>query len=111
MAAAIVITVIFPPFVEHAHGALIGHGYGFILFWPDGRAVTPIIHTQTILLEWAAIAIVAAISWVLCQPPNYTSIVDRILSATLARNDAILEAERIRADAMIRAAEAKNTPM
>lgn len=102
--AAIVTTLIFPPFVATGGNncLTIGLGYGFILSWTRlSSGLVGHVDVALLLTEWLAIGIVASILWALTSDHRGTSIV----SAILSRNDALVEAARIEAYGRERAAE------
>lgn len=106
--AAVVVTLIFPPFAAYwNNGVIQGLGFGFIFSWPEDR-VTAIIHAPTLLIEWLAIGIVAAILWRLRRAPDERTLrpdITTLAAAIRSNNDAMMESARIQADAIISAAE------
>lgn len=100
-ASCIAIAALFPPFIGPApYGSIRGIGYGFILSWPDGGAV----HVALLVAEWVAICLIGGALTILAHQPGEASILTSIIKVANARNDAIIEAARIKADAIMRAA-------
>ncbi len=100
--AAVVLALLFPPFAFHGpNGFLVGLGWGFLLVGREYGGHSGTVDVVLLFAEWIAIGIIAAILWRLMAAPNSETLV----AALKSRNDAITEAARIQADAIIRAAE------
>jgi hypothetical protein len=100
--AAIVVTMLFPPFVAPIGvGTMQGIGFGFLLSWPERGMV----HVELLLAEWFAIGIATRIMWVLSRPSTPTNLAGSLCLAINRYADVKIETARIQADATIRAAE------
>lgn len=65
-AIAVLLTLLFPPFVEHrGQGMANNVGFSFILLPPKGTAsyAIPLVDVALLLAEWTGILIIAAFAW------------------------------------------------
>lgn len=107
--AAVVTALAFPPFVLiRGAGMTEGIGFGFILSWPQIHGDTGTVDVALLIAEWLGIGIVAAVLWTLNHEARSGSLIAGLIAVIRSRNDAQVEAARIQADAIIRAAEIRS---
>lgn len=109
--AAIIITLLFPPFLfEYKTGGRIASTYGFLFSPPQLGSATGFVNVPLLLTQWLGILICGAITWRLQRKPDEKGTVDAVIQLLRDYLKEHIELRLIEADARIRAIDSDKTP-
>lgn len=109
--AAIIITLLFPPFLfENSSGGRIASAYGFLFNPPKLRIITGFVNVPLLLTQWLGILICGVITLLLQRKPDKNGTVDTVIQLLRDYLKDRAELNLIEADARIRAFDSVKPP-
>ncbi len=108
--AAIIITLLFPPFLfEYESGGRIGSAYGFLFGAPKLRTAFGFVNVPLLLTQWLGILICGVITWRLQRKPDRKGTVDTVIQLLRDYLKERTELRLIEADARIQVVDSSKS--